>query len=304
MPSTAVAIVGPTGVGKTAIAARLGARTGGEIISIDSRQVYRGLEICTNAPTAEELGGVRCHLVGCLEVGEKLDAARYVALARPIIEELQGLGLLPVLTAGTGLYLKALLEGLDLGGHPADPLIRAELEAQARRDLAALHSRLAGIDPRAGAAVEPTNPARVVRATELALRRQRGDVVVAAGKPPVAATRIGLMAPPAQLYQWIESRTDRLLSRGWRSEVEAVLDTGVDLSSTALSSIGLREMAACIQGRESMATVRAAIIKRTRNYAKRQMTWFRADPEVRWFDVTRYSKSDIVERILEMLKRS
>jgi tRNA dimethylallyltransferase len=303
MPSTAVAIVGPTGVGKTAVAAMLAVRTGGEIVSIDSRQVYRGLEICSNAPTADELGGVRCHMVGRIEVGEKLDAARYMELARPIIDQLQRAGRLPVLTAGTGLYLRALLEGLDLGGHPADPLIRAELEAEARRDLASLHARLAGTDPGAAARVEPTNPVRVVRAMELALQRQRGDQRVGAAGAPLAATKIGLMAPRATLYQWIESRTERLLSLGWRTEVEALLDNGVDLSSTALSSIGLREMAAFIRGRESLEAVRAAIIKRTRNYAKRQMTWFRADPEVRWLDVTRYSKSDIVEPILEMLDR-
>ena len=303
MRTTALAVVGPTGVGKTAVAARVAAAIGGEIVSIDSRQVYRGLEICTNAPTAKELGGVRCHLVGCLQPGKKLDAARYVSLARPIIDDLRRHGRVPVLTAGTGLYLKALLEGLDLGGHAADPQLRAELEEEAERDLGGLYGRLAGIDPEAAVRVEPTNRVRVVRATELALRRQRGDQPETAGWAPLAAIKVGLTAPRAELYEWIEVRTDRLLSRGWRAEVEALLDTGVDLSSTALSSIGLREMAACIQGRASMEAVRAAIIKRTRNYAKRQLTWFRADPEVRWLDVTRYPESDIVEPILEMLER-
>ncbi len=303
MPTTLLAIVGPTGVGKTTVAAQVAAGIGGEIVSVDSRQVFRGLEICSNAPTTKELGGVRCHLVGCLEPGEKLDAARYVGLARPIIDDLRSHGRLPLLTAGTGLYLKALLEGMDLGGHPADPQLRAELEDEAERDLGGLHGRLAGIDPEAAERVEPTNPMRVVRATELALRRQRGDQPEAAGWGPLAAIKVGLTAPRAQLYEWIETRTDRLLSRGWEAEVEALLDTGVDLSSTALSSIGLREMANHIQGRASTETVRAAIIKRTRNYAKRQLTWFGADPEVRWLDVTRYSESDIVEPILGMLER-
>jgi tRNA dimethylallyltransferase len=297
---TPLAIVGPTGVGKTAVAAAVSARSGGEIVSIDSRQVYRGLEICSNAPTGDELGGVRCHLVGCLEVGEKLDAARYVGLAGPIINDLRHQGRLPVLTAGTGLYLRALLEGLDLGGHPADPVLRTELEAQAEQDLGGLHRRLADLDPEAAARVGHTNPARLVRAAELALRRLRGDQATAAAWPPLTVIKIGLTAPRAQLYQWIEARTDQMLSRGWRAEVESLLDTGTDLSSTALSSIGLREMAACIQGRVSMEEVRGAIVKRTRNYAKRQLTWFRADPQVRWLDVTRYSESDIVEAILEM----
>lgn len=298
-----LAIVGPTGVGKTATAVGVCLRTGGEIVSIDSRQVFRGLEVCSNAPTPEELRGVRCHLVGCLEVGERVDAARYVAMARPIVDALVVERRLPVLTAGTGLYLKALLEGLDLGGHPSDPTLRARLEAEAERGLRRLHRRLAALDPEAAARVDAANPARVVRATELALRRRRGDTAVPAGPAPLAAVKVGLTAPRAQLYERIEARADQMLERAWNGEIRALLDSGADLGRSAFSSIGAREMVAFTRGEISRSSLREAIVRRTRNYAKRQLTWFRADPEVRWLDVTRYQGSDIVDAILTLRRK-
>src|ERR1700682_5882268 len=189
MRINALAIVGPTGVGKTAAAVEVCRRIDGEIVSIDSRQVFPGLDTCSNAPTPEELRGVRGHLVSCLEVGERIDAARYVGMARPIVDALVLEGRLPVLTAGTGLYLKALLEGLALGGHPADPDLRAQLEAEAERDLARLHGRLAAVDPEAAARIDAANPVRLVRATELALRRQRGDTATPAPARSLAAVK-------------------------------------------------------------------------------------------------------------------
>jgi tRNA dimethylallyltransferase len=299
-----LAIVGPTGVGKTAAAVEVCRRTGGEIVSIDSRQVFRGLEICSNAPTPEELRGVRCHLVGSLEVGERIDAQRYVDMARPIVDSLVLAGRLPVLTAGTGLYLKALLDGLDLGGYPADPPIRATLEAEAERDLPRLHRRLAELDPEAAARVDAANPVRLVRATELALRRQRGDAATPAPTTSLAVVKVGLTAPRAQLYQWIEARADDMLALGGVGEIEALLDSGADLSRSAFSSIGAVEMVAFTRGQMPLTVLREAIVRRTRNYAKRQLTWFRSDPEVHWLDVTQHPGSDIVDAILKVLEQS
>jgi tRNA dimethylallyltransferase len=298
-----LAIVGPTGVGKTATAVEVCRRSGGEIVSIDSRQIFRGLEICSNAPTPEELRGVRCHLVGCFDVGERINAARYVGMARPIVDALVLAGRLPVLTAGTGLYLKALLEDLDLGGHPADPALRVRLEREAERDLPGLHRRLAALDPQAAARVDSANPVRVVRATELALRRQRGDAVTAARARPLQAVKVGLTAPRAQLYEWIEARVDRMLTRGWSGEIGALLDSGADLSRSSFSSIGVHEMVAFVRGEKALAALREAIVKRTRNYAKRQLTWFGSDAEVNWLDVTQHPGSDIVDAILELLEQ-
>jgi tRNA dimethylallyltransferase len=298
-----VAIVGPTAVGKTAVAVELCRRNGGEIVSFDSRQIYRGLEICSNAPTGRDLRGVRCHLTGEIPIGSKVDAALYVGMARPIVEDLVAAGRPAVLTSGTGLYLKALLEGLDLGGHASDPGLRRRLDAQARVNLGALHQRLVRLDPGAAAKVDNSNPARVVRAVELALRRQRGDRATSKAVPALAATKIGLQAPRSRLYEWIDARLDMMLAAGWMAEIEALVRSGVAISGTALSGIGVRELADVVAGRLELEVARAVIAKRTRNYAKRQLTWFRADPQVRWLDVTQFTGSDIVEAILDLSEK-
>jgi tRNA dimethylallyltransferase len=290
-------------VGKTAVAVELCLRAGGEIVSFDSRQVYRGLEICSNAPTPRALKGVPCHLVGEIPVGQTVDAAGYVGIARPIVVGLIAAGRQAVLTAGTGLYLRALLDGLDLGGHAADTELRHRLEDEARESLSALHQRLAQLDPGAAAKVDASNPVRVVRAIELAWRRERGDLATTSAAPILQATKIGLEAPRAQLYEWIDARLDAMLAAGWMAEIKALVDSGAVISGTALSSIGVRELAAVAAGRLQLDVAREAIVKRTRNYAKRQLTWFRADPEVRWLDVTRFTGSDIVEAILDMIEK-
>ena len=298
-----VAIVGPTAVGKTAVAVELCRRVGGEIVSFDSRQVYRGVEICSNAPTPKDLKGVRCHLVSEIPVGQKVDAAGYLRMARPIVEGLIASKRQAVLTAGTGLYLKALLDGLDLGGHAAEVELRHRLEDQARDNLSALHQRLAQLDPGAAAKVDASNRVRVVRAIELASRRERGDRATTTASPALAATKIGLDAPRAQLYEWIDARLDTMLAAGWMAEIEVLVGSGAAISGTALSSIGVRELAEVAAGTLKLEVAREAIAKRTRNYAKRQLTWFRADPEVRWLDVTRFTGPDIVEAILDLIEK-
>jgi tRNA dimethylallyltransferase len=296
--------VGPTGVGKTVVAVEVCRALGGEILSIDSRQVFRGIEVVSNAPTAAELKGVACHLVGVLEPLGRVNAARYVALAQPILDRVRLDGRLPVLTAGTGLYLKALLEDLPLGGVTPDAEERARLEAWAADDLPGLLDELRRLEPGAAAAVDPHNPVRVVRQVELA-RARRATGAIAADLPsarPVAAIKVGLAAPREVLYRWIEARVDKMLERGWREEVEALLAQGIDPHREAFSGIGVAEMADVVLGRRNLADARSAIAQKTRNYAKRQMTWFRADPEIEWVDVTALTGSDIVERVATMLK--
>lgn len=300
-PPPVLAIVGPTGVGKTAVAVEVCRRAGGEIISVDSRQVFWGLEISSNAPTVADLKGVACHLVGVLDPTLRVNAARYLAIARPVLDDVLARGRLAVITAGTGLYLRALVDGLDLGDPPPPAEVRARLAAEARQDLPALVERLRDLDPAAAAAVDVYNPARVVRRMETALSQKTAGR--AAAPAPVPAIKVGLTAPRGVLYRWIEERTDRMLSRGWRDEVARLLASGVDLGAQAFTGIGLAELAASASGRMAIEDARAVILQRTRNYAKRQLTWFRGDPAVRWIDVTVQPVSDIVDEIVRSASR-
>jgi tRNA dimethylallyltransferase len=298
-----LAIVGPTGVGKTAVAVGVCQAMGGEIISIDSRQVFRGIEVASNAPTVEDLGGIRCHLVGVLEPSEKVDAARYIKMARPVLAQVRIDGSLAVLTAGTGLYLKALLEDLPLGGMTPRPEERARLEARAASDLPALFAELERLDPKAAGAIDPKNPVRVVRALELVLGRAADASQATPAPRPIPAIKVGLTAPRDVLYQWIDARVGGMLERGWREEVESLLAMGIDPRRQAFSGLGVAEMAEVVQGRMALDEARAVISTKTRNYAKRQLTWFRADPEIEWIDVTATGGSDIVDRVSTMLAK-
>jgi tRNA dimethylallyltransferase len=296
-----VAIVGPTAVGKTALALELCRRAGGEIVSMDSRQVYRGIGIATNAPTAAELGGVPCHLVGVIDPAQAVNAASYADMALRAIEGIQARGRLAVLTAGTGLYLKALLEGFDLGARAPDAALRAELEELAERDLEGLAARLRTLQPDEVTTVDERNPRRVVRRVELAVLEREAAPAARTTRPKVPALKIGLTAPRALLYEWIEKRVDRMLERGLAAEVSALLSAPIKRDSRIDEGIGIKEMAEHLCGDIPLAAARAAIIQRTRRYAKQQWTWFRADPEVQWHDVAREKGSAIVEQILGML---
>jgi tRNA dimethylallyltransferase len=281
----------------------LAERLGGEIISFDSRQVYRGIEVSSNAPTAAEIRGVPVHMVGRLEPHEPLTAARYVAMAREATAAIAP-GRRQVPTAGTGMYLKAYLEDLDLGGMGAVPGLRGQLEEDARRDLPGLVRRLEDLSPELAAQTDLDNPVRVVRRLELlwaaAMAQDAGDQG-AAGAGRIDAIKIGLRVPVALLEERILARIEQMLTRGWRDEVEALLRRVPGPTPQVMKSIGVAEMAAHVRGEMDEAAMRAAVHLRTRQYAKRQRTWFRADPEVRWIEAGNRQVSDIVEEILEML---
>lgn len=292
-------------MGKTAVAVAVARRLGGEIISFDSRQVFRGVEICSNAPTEGQLEGVPAHLVGRLDPSEEVTAAGYTEMARAAAAGISA-GRPHVLTAGTGMYLKAYLDNLDLGGMGAVAGLREQLEAEAAADLPGLARRLRQLSPELAAATDLRNPVRVVRRMELlwaaalaADGRAEADGSLARGR--VEALKVGLRAPVAVLEGWIRSRTERMLAAGWRAEVERLLDRSPAPSPQVLKSIGVAEMAAHLRGQLGERDLLEAVNVRTRQYAKRQRTWFRADPEVRWIDAGNRKTSDIVEIILEML---
>ncbi len=285
LPKVAV-MVGPTAVGKTAVALELAAALGGEIVNADSMQVYRGLDIGTAKPTPAEQARVRHHLVDVADPGEPYDAARYSAAARAAIARLHQAGVPPLVAGGTGLYIKALLAGLfqpDQGVHKVRPRLARELTDQG---LPALWARLDALDPATAKRLAPGDTYRIVRALE---------VVEATGRPlsewhaahnfqdrPYETVKLGLDLPREELYRRIEVRVEAMLAQGWLEEVRRLLQR-YPPEIKPLQALGYRHLVAHLAGSLSLDEAAALTKIDTRHYAKRQFTWFRADPEVRWF---------------------
>lgn len=276
-------VLGPTGVGKTALGIELAQQLETEILGCDARQFYRGMEIGSAAPTAAEQSQVRHHFVGHLKVTEDCSAGEYAAEARPLLEGLLSARQHAVVVGGSGLYLKALLDGLD--PVPKDAAVRAELNARfGAEGLAPLLTQLDKMDPTAGARIDRSNPHRVIRALEATLAGGRPYSTYLTGAPSTRAfdvVYIGLQADPERLAERIHQRTTAMLAAGWEAEARALLPYR---DRNALRTVGYREWFACFDGVLGEADLASEIELRTRQYAKRQMTWFRRIPEVQWFD--------------------
>ena len=286
-----IAIVGPTASGKSALAMRVAQRLAGEIVSADSRQVYRGMDIGTAKPTAEERARVPHHLVDVVDPGERYDVLRYQRDGRAALAGIQARGHVALVVGGTGLYVRALLDGLDLASLPHDPALRMRLEAE---DPAALHERLRAIDPDAASRVDPRNRRRLVRYLEVA--------TIAGGPVPrvrgasVAALRIGLRPPREALVAAIERRVREMVAQGVLEEARALVARGVDPRLPSMSAHGYVHWAAHLRGEIDLETAVALTARDVRAYSRRQMTWFRRDAAIRWFDPT---KSDPLPDIVE-----
>jgi tRNA dimethylallyltransferase len=287
MADTKVAVlVGPTAVGKTAVALDLAEALGAEIINADSMQVYRKLDIGTAKPTPLERARVRHHLLDVADPDEPYDAARYAREARETIADLHRRGVPPLVVGGTGLYIKALLAGLfhqEEVVHRVRPRLARELADQG---LPALLARLASLDPATARRLAPGDTYRIIRALE---------VVEATGRPiselhahhnfqdrPYVTLKVGLDLPREELYRRIEDRVESMLAQGWLEEVRRLLKrypSGIK----PLMALGYRHLVAHLAGHLSLPEAAELTKTETRRYAKRQLTWFRADPEVRWF---------------------
>jgi len=281
---TVIAIVGPTASGKSALALRAAERDGGEIVSADSRQVYRGMDVGTAKPTAEEQRRVRHHCIDVVDPGEPYDAARFQRDGRAALAGIAARDKTAYVVGGTGLYVRALLDGLVLEAAPTDPLLRASLEARvAAEGGAALHRELASLDPAAAQRVDPRNARRVVRYLELALLAGR---VPREGGERVSGPRIGLAPPRAWLDARIEARVRRMVEDGVLNEARRLMDRGLDPRLPSMSAHGYVHWAAHLRGERTLDEAIAATAKDVRAYSRRQMTWFRKDPDIRWIDPT------------------
>jgi tRNA dimethylallyltransferase len=284
-PASATAPVllsGPTASGKSAVALGLARLLGGEILSADSMQVYRGMEVGTAKPSAAERALVPHHLIDLADVAEPFDTARWLASARTCLHEVQSRGRRPILCGGSGLYFRAWLHGLENLPAP-DPALRAQLE---ERDLDDLLQELAQRDPATWARIDRANPRRVIRALEIVRLsdRPRPNPPPAAGSARATAV-IVLRRTPADLRQRIELRVDHMFARDLVGETHRLLEAGLARNRTALQAIGYRQVVEHLRGERDLAATIALVKARTWQYARRQMTWFRHQVPVTWLDV-------------------
>ncbi len=306
----AVAIVGCTASGKSALALELCKRHGGELVSMDSMQIYRGMDVGTAKPTALERAQVRHHMIDVVDATESFSSGAYVEAAAGAIREIESRGKLPVLCGGTGLYLDGLLRG-GYGENYADPTLRAQLEdfADAHGALA-LHARLGELDPESAATIHPNNVKRVIRAIEICTVSGRTktelDRESQNAQPMVDALTFGIRYQNREvLYDRINRRVDIMLQQGLVEETEQLLKAGVfEVNATAAGAIGYKEILPYLQGKISLAQASEDLKTATRRYAKRQMTWFYAKPYVTWIDADADGKLRTFEEIVNICENA
>jgi tRNA dimethylallyltransferase len=284
-----LAIVGPTAVGKSDFALDIAEVHNGEIISADSRQVYRCMDIGTAKPTPEMRRRVAHHLIDLINPDQQYSVALFVRDATATLHDLWDRGKLPIVVGGTGLYVKALLDGLELPEVPPDPALRAELEQRIRSEgLEVVVADLLRCDPDAARIVDLRNPRRVIRALEVTLKSGTPFSALRRRAPPDWNTlRIGLTLDRQALYERINRRLEQQVAAGLVEEVRRLLARGYHPNDHGLHGLVYREFVQHVLGELSLDEAIRLAQRETRRYAKRQLTWFRADPQVHWFEATR-----------------
>jgi tRNA dimethylallyltransferase len=297
-----VLLAGPTAVGKSEIALRLAEKVGGEIVSVDSMQVYRGMDLGTAKASPADRARVPHHLLDVVEVSQAFDAAQFVGLAQEAIAGIQSRGHVPILCGGTGLYFKALLEGLGQAP-PADAALRLVLEATPLSDLL---RELGERDPSTYERIDRQNPRRVIRAVEVIrltgkpFSAQRAQWQASLRAPGPSPLHIGLARSSADLHLRISARVDAMFRRGWVAETESLLRQGLAENRTAMQALGYRQIAEHLRGERSLPATIELVKCRTRQFARRQMTWFRRQLQLTWTALAPESDAEqTVQAILE-----
>ena len=294
---TVVALVGPTAVGKTVLSMAVAAALDTEIISVDSRQVYRGLDIGTAKATTAERAAVPHHLLDVVAPDEAYSVALYQRQARTVIARLHANGKLPLLVGGTGLYFRAVCDGLVLPPVPPQPALRAEWEARvAAGDLAGLVAELRRLDPVGAARLDLANPRRVIRALEVT--RVSGRPFSAWQRrqpPPFRTVWLGLARPRAELYARINARASEQIAAGLVDEVRGLVQQGYGCDLPAMQSLGYREIGQYLQGQLTLDAAIASQQQATRRYARRQFTWFRRDERIHWLPASTTGLPEFLE---------
>ena len=278
-------LAGPTASGKTALAVELAKELDGEVVSCDSMQVYRRMDIGTAKPSREEMQGIPHHMIDVAEPDEDFSVSRYCAMAAPIVDDIVARGKTAIIAGGTGLYMDSLIRGNDFAPFPSTG-VREKLEAEADEvGLPAMLARLREIDP--DTADRVSDRKRILRALEVYL--ETGETITEHNRktrlipPKYTPLWLGLdFADRGELYRRIDKRVDIMLEMGLMEEIRSLLDSGIPEKCTAMQAIGYKEFVNALEGREPLSQAAEEVKKASRHYAKRQLTWFRRNPAVRW----------------------
>ena len=298
-----IVILGPTGVGKTALSLDLCHACRGEVISADSRQIYRGMDIGTAKATPAEQAAAPHHLLDIRAPDEVLTVAEYQQLAYTAIDAVHARDNTPLLVGGTALYIRAVVEGLRIPAAPPDPSLRAELEARlAQEGVAALFAQLQLLDPATAAQIDARNPRRVLRALEIFLLTGQSKVALEGStSPPYRIIIVGLTRPRKSLYARIDQRVDAMFGGGLIEETQRLLAQGYDPRLPAMTSLGYRECIDYLAGRCDLAPAAARPKHATHRYVRHQETWFRKLSGIHWFDLELVTPAEVVTFVMAQL---
>lgn len=303
-----LAVVGPTASGKTALSVALALRRDGEIISADSMQVYKHMDIATAKPTAEEKKGVPHYLMDLLEPTEEFSVARFCSLAKPLIADISDRGKLPIIAGGTGLYVDSLLGNVDFTETKIDPDLRAELHRELdEKGVDSMLELIRTFDPEsADRLAVGRNPKRILRCVEVyrstGMTQTQLNAAQTAVESPYAATKIGLTASDREyLYERINRRVELMLDMGLLDEARAFYHSSY--GATANAAIGYKELLPYLEGSLSLEECVENLKRATRRYAKRQLTWFRRDPAIHWYEIDRMSFEEILGSALNLINK-
>jgi tRNA dimethylallyltransferase len=294
-------LLGPTCVGKTSASLLLARALATEIISADSMQIYRHMDIGTAKPTAQERAQVRHHMIDIVAPSESFSTGKYIEGIVPIIDDLHRKRMIPLIVGGTGLYIKAMTRGI-FRGPAADWALRENLLAMENESGGSLYANLQKLDLAASSRIMPSDIRRIIRALEVCMKTHTGISELQKERTaplPYEFIKIGLTRERGELYRLIEKRIDAMLSQGLMDEVKSLLL--MNPGKTALQAIGYKEIAAHLRGEYPLDEAARLIKKRTKNYAKRQFTWFKAEADIRWLDITGFSTPEEVQRAIAIL---
>lgn len=298
-PGPVIAVIGPTAAGKSSLSIELARALGGEIVNVDSMQLYRGMDIGTAKLSLDERAGVPHHLLDIWDITEPASVATYQRLARATIADIHSRGRIPLLVGGSGLYVRAVLENFEFPG--TDERIRAELEAElARHGPAPLYERLASVDPGAAAEILPSNGRRIVRALEvISLTGERFTARLPEPAQVYAAVQLGVDLDAAALDERIAVRVGHMWDAGLVDEVRRLAGLGLRAGRTARNALGYRQVLTYLDGQCTERDVQEQTVRATRRFARRQRSWFRRDPQVIWVDG---ATDDLVTRALASVR--